>query len=104
MCVNVTGLYRCDKLKLALEELPGQQPNIQSITANSLTGHALVLFASASALDDILGALDSCVRALGPGRPAVTSAPKTTKESAQQKVKPTFAQAVPGDSWSRRHE
>jgi len=60
--VKVRGLYRSDIMKLALEELPGKSPLLDSVSANPLTGSALVRFSPDQPIARIIDELELCAR------------------------------------------
>ncbi|WP_081423385.1 cation-translocating P-type ATPase [Methylococcus capsulatus] len=70
--VKVSGLYRCDDLQRALEALPAQAGALRMVSANPVTGNALVVFDPQCPLDAVLAALERC--ALDHGAPFVGAA------------------------------
>ena len=60
--VRVKGLYRSDTLRRALESLPGATSSLRSISANPLTGNALVFFDPKQPVADVLVELERCAR------------------------------------------
>ncbi len=60
--VRVQGLYRSNRLRDALEALPIGVPALQAVSANPLTGNALVLFDPRVAVAEVLTALERCAR------------------------------------------
>ncbi|BBA35914.1 cation-transporting ATPase [Methylocaldum marinum] len=60
--VKILGLYRSEDMKQALEALPGKSRWIVSVSANPLTGTALVRFRAEQPAALILAELESCAR------------------------------------------
>ncbi|HYE34735.1 HAD-IC family P-type ATPase [Methylocaldum sp.] len=60
--VKVRGLYRSEIMKQALEELPGKSRLFDSVSANPLTGSALIRFEPDRPIDRIVNELERCAR------------------------------------------
>ncbi|MCU0734745.1 MAG: cation-translocating P-type ATPase, partial [Methylotetracoccus sp.] len=94
--VRVRGLYRCETLRLALEELPRCCPDLRSVEANPLTGNALILFDPQQSLAEIMVVLEHCARAYGPDLPDPIATPET-RSVAPRRATPRHHARVPGD-------
>jgi len=63
--VKVRGLYRSDVMKIAIEELPGKSRLLEAVSANPLTGCALVRFSPGQPIARIVDELEHWTRSLG---------------------------------------
>src|SRR5690554_1244185 len=60
--VKIRGLYRSEILKAALEELPSRNRWLESVSANPLTGNALIRFTPDRPIAHIIDELEQWVR------------------------------------------
>lgn len=68
--VKIRGLYRSEILKAALEDLPGKSRWLESVSANPLTGSALVRFTQDRPITLIVDELELWVRRHGASKAA----------------------------------
>jgi Ca2+-transporting ATPase len=64
--VKVSGLYRSELLRQALESLGSEHPLFLSIQANPLTGSAVVVFSTGLTVAEVLAELEACARSQRP--------------------------------------
>ncbi|WP_232470705.1 MULTISPECIES: cation-translocating P-type ATPase [Methylococcus] len=83
--VKVLGLYRCDDMQRALESLPAQAKALRMVSANPVTGNALVVFDPKSPLDAVLFELERCACLHGAPFPVPASRPGSDKAPAESK-------------------
>lgn len=100
--IKVRGLYRCEPVKRAVEDLAHAHADILSVSANELTGHVLICHVSGATPDAILAAVEASVRDQWRAAPAAeakaTLAPappkSNTKPPRPRREKTPAAQAM----------
>ncbi|WP_228720080.1 cation-translocating P-type ATPase [Methylococcus geothermalis] len=83
--VKVLGLYRCDEMQRALEALPAEADALRIVSANPVTGNALVVFDPQRPVAEVLVELERCARIHGAPFSAYAPAPKPSRRAAEQK-------------------
>lgn len=83
--VKVAGLYRCDDLQRALEALPAEAQALRMVSANPVTGNALIVFDPQCPLAAVLSELERCALIHGAPFPVPASRPVSSRGSAEPK-------------------
>jgi Ca2+-transporting ATPase len=83
--VKVLGLYRCDGMQRALDALPAEARALRMVSANPVTGNALVVFDPQCPLAAVLAELERCARIHGAPIVVSASRPVSDRGSAEPK-------------------
>jgi magnesium-transporting ATPase (P-type) len=87
--VKVRGLYRCEPVRRAVEDLAHGHADILSISANELTGHVLICHVVGTAPDAIIAAVEASVRDQWRAAPVAEARATLAPAPPKSKPKPT---------------
>jgi Ca2+-transporting ATPase len=107
MRVRIEGLYRSDAMRSHLERVPRGMSDLRVVSANPLTGNALVLFDPRRAAGDVIGELERWASALlSSDHPALSTGvhaapPGRSTNRRRARARPAVPLATPSESPSR---